>query len=105
MNLDTGIVLEFRDIGQPFLVRCLRYEFPVQDILGNKLRICSLPGTTVVTVLDRRFDAFLPADPKYSFVVNLHSMVTFQVIPYSAITFIGIFHVNFFDFISNLFIF
>ena len=87
MDLDASVVLEFCDIGQPFLIRCLRCEFPVQDILCNKLRICSLPGTSVAAVLDRRFDAFLPADPEYSFVVRFDSMVTFQIIPYSAISF------------------
>ena len=105
MNLNTNVVLEFRDICKPFLIRCFCREFPVQDVFCNELRICSLPGTPFIIVFDRRFDAFFSADSKHSFVIRFDSMVTFQIIPYSSITLVRAFHVDFFNFISYPFVF
>ena len=105
MNLNTNVVLEFRDICKLFLIRCFCREFPVQDVFGNELGICSLSGTPFVVVFDRRSDAFFPADPEHSFVIHLDSMVTFQIIPYSSIALVRTFHVDLFNLISNPFVF
>ena len=105
MNLNPDVILEFRDICQPFLVWCFRSKLSVQDILRDKLRIGSLPGAPVVTILNRGFDPFLPADPKHPFVISLDPMVTLQIIPYPSITLIRTFPVDLLNLISNPFVF
>jgi len=61
----------------------------------------SLPGTSVVGILDRRFDPFLPADPQYAFVVCLDVMILLQIILYSTISLVRTFRVDLLDLISN----
>ena len=64
----------------------------------------SLPGTSVVGILDRRFDPFLPADPQYAFVVYLDAVILLQINLYSTITLIGTFRVDLLDHIGDPFV-
>ena len=65
------IPFEFCDIRQPFFIRLICCELPVQDVLSNEPGTCCPPGTSVVGILDRGLYPFLPADPQYAFVVYL----------------------------------
>ena len=99
------IPFKFGDICQPFFVRLISCEFPVQDVLSNELRIGCLAGASTIRVLDRGFDPFLPTDPKYTFIVCLDSMITFQIIPYSAVALIRTGHMDLFNLLSDSFVF
>ena len=68
------IPLEFGDICKPFLIWSVCLELSVQYVLCNELRIICLSCATEVPVFDRRFDAFLPAYPKNSFVIDFNVM-------------------------------
>ena len=59
----------------------------------------------MIRVLDRGFDPFLPTDPKYTFIVCLDSMITFQIIPYSAVALIRTGHMDLFNLLSDSFVF
>ena len=53
LYLNADIVLEFSNIGQPFLVGLVCFEFPVQQIICQVIGIFSLPGASMVAVLIR----------------------------------------------------
>ena len=99
------IPFEFGDICQPFFIGLISCKLPVQDVLSNELRIVCLSGTSVIRVLDRGLDPFLSADPEYAFIVYIDSMITLQIIPYSAIALIRTGHVDLFNRLSNSFVF
>lgn len=98
------IPFEFCDVRQPFLIWSFRCEISVQYVICNKLGIYRLSCTPVIGILDRGLNPFLTADPKHSFIICLDSVITFQIIPYSAIALIRTGYMDFFDFISNVFI-
>ena len=98
------IPFEFGDIRQPFFIRLICCELPVQDVLSNELGTCCPPGTSVVGILDRGLYPFLPADPQYAFVVYFDTVILLQIILYSAITFIGTFRVDLLNFSGDPFV-
>ena len=59
VNFYADIILEFRHIGKPLLVRGIRMKIPVQVILGDMCRIITVSGTVLWFPFDRRLDMFL----------------------------------------------
>ena len=105
MDFYASVILEFCDIRQPFPVRSFCRKVSVQDVFSNELRIFSMPGASIVGVLDRRLDSFLPADSQYTLVVYLDPMITLQIIPDSSVAFIRSLRVDLFNLICNTFVF
>ena len=105
MDLYASVILEFCDVRQPFLVRSFCRKVSVQDVFSNELRIFSMPGASIVGVLDRRLDSFLPADSQYTLVVYLDPMITLQIIPDSSVAFIRSLRVDLFNLICNPLVF
>ena len=64
-----------------------------------------MPGASIVGVLNRRLDSFLPADSQYTLVVYLDPMITLQIIPDSSVAFIRSLRVDLFNLICNPFVF
>ena len=105
MDLYASVILEFCDVRQPFPVRSFCRKVSVQDVFSNELRIFSMPGASIVGVLDRRLDSFLAADSQYTLVVYLDPMITLQVIPDSSVAFIRSLRVDLFNLICNPLVF
>ena len=105
MHLNTYVILEFRNICQPLLVRGFCCEFSVENVFCNELRICCLSGTTVVGILNRGFNVFLPTDPQHSLVIYLEAVISLQIITYSPVPLIRALRVDLFNFISDSFVF
>ena len=105
MDLYASVILEFCDVRQPFLVRSFCRKVSVQDVFSNELGIFSMPGASIVGVLDRGLDSFLPADSQYTLVVYLDPMITLQIIPDSSVAFIRSLRVDFFNLICNPLVF
>ena len=105
MDLYASVILEFCDVRQPFLVRSFCRKVSVQDVFSNELGFFSMPGASIVGVLDRRLDSFLPADSQYTLVVYLDPMITLQVIPDSSVAFIRSLRVDLFNLICNPLVF
>lgn len=57
------IPLKLRNIRQPLLIWLVCLKFSIQLVLGNILRIRSMPRAAIVGVFDGRLDPFGPADP------------------------------------------
>ena len=55
------------------------------------LWVTGLSGASVVCVFDCRLDSFFAADTQDSFVVHIHSVISFQIIPNSSISLVRIF--------------
>ena len=98
------IPFKFCDVRQPFLIWSFCCEISVQYVLRNKLGIYRLSCTPIIGILDHGVDPFLTTDPKHLFIIFLDFVITFQIILYSAIALIRAVHVDFFDFISNVFV-
>ena len=98
------IPLEFRNVCQPFFVRPVCLEIPIQFVLGNILRICSMPSTTVVGILDGGFDPFRPADSEHALVADLYLMVFLKIISYTPVSFVRIVVMNLFSKLRNSFV-
>ena len=105
MDFYASVILEFCDIRQPFPVRSFCRKVSVQDVFSNELGIFSMPGASIVGVLDRRLDSFLAADSQYTLVVYLDPMITLQIIPDSSVTFIRSLRVDLFNLICNPLVF
>ena len=105
VDFDADEILKLCHISQPFLVRSLCCKFSVQDVFRNELRVCCLPGTTVIGILDCGFNIFLTANPQHPLVICFDVVISFQVITYSAVALIRAFYMDLFNFISDSFIF
>lgn len=103
--LSVLIPFEFCYIRQPFLVWSVCMEIPVKNVLSQKLRILSIPGTATVCVLYGRFNIPAAADSHGSFVADVNVVVSVQVIPNPAVAFVRAFHMNLFGKICNLLVF
>ena len=57
------IPLKLSNIRQPLLIWLVCLKFSIQLVLGNILRIRSMPRAAIVGVFDGRLDPFGPADP------------------------------------------
>jgi len=101
LYLNANVVLEFSNISQPFLVRPVRFKFPVQQIVCQIIRISTLPGTAVVAVLNRGLNPAAPADPKHPLVIHMGVVVPIQFILESAVSHLRMLLVNILNQISN----
>ena len=104
LDFNANIVLEFSNIRQPFLVRPVRFKFPVQQIVCQIIRISTLPGTAVVAVLNRGLNPAAPADPKHPLVIYMGVVVPIQFILESAVSHLRMLFMNILNQISNTFI-
>ena len=105
LYLDTNVVLEFSNIGQPFLVRLVCLELAVQQIVRQIIRILTLPGAAMVVVFNRGFNPAAPADPKHPFVIYVGIMVPIQFIFEPAVSHLRMLLMNILNQISNAFVF
>ena len=85
------IVLEFRHIRQPFLIRCICMEIPVKDVFCSMLRILVTDRAAFSLVLDRRLDAQISADAEYTVVAHLKPIDPEQVIIDPTVSLVGVF--------------
>lgn len=74
------IPLEFRHIGEPFLIGLVRVELAVQDVFRNILGILGPPGAALVFVLDGGFDILGPADAQHALVIDMDAIVVAKVV-------------------------
>ena len=101
MDLNANVILELRNVCQPFSVRRLGSELSVQYIFCDELGICCLPGTAIVGILDRGFDVFPAADPQHTFIVYLDPMIPLQIVTDPPVAFVGALHVDLLYLIGN----
>ena len=99
------VPLEFRNIGQPFLIWGIGIEFTGKQVFCNVLGIFCMSGAAVAAILDRGFYAFLPAYPKNTFVIYMNAVVVPKVIVYAAIALVRTFIMDFFHEFSNCLVF
>jgi len=104
LYLNANVILEFSNIGQPFLVGSICLEFPVQQIIRQVIWIFALPGTAVVVVFNRGFNPAAPADPKHPLVIHMSIVASIQFILEPAVSHLRMFFVYIFNQISNAFI-
>ena len=104
LDLNANIVLEFSNIGQPFLVGFICLEFPIQQIVCQIIWILALSGTAAVVVFNRRFNPAAPTDPKYPFVIHMGVVVTIQFIFEPTVSHLRMLFMNILNQISNAFI-
>lgn len=102
--LTVLVPFEFRNIRQPFLIRLVCMEVPVENILCQILRICGIPCTTMVRVLDGGLYVTAAADPQGTFVADVDIVVSFQIITDTTVTFVRTFGVDLFGKVCNTFI-
>ena len=98
------VPFEFRNIRQPLLVWSIRMEVPVKNILRQILRICGIPCTTMVRILDGGLYVTAAADLQGAFVADVDIVVSFQLIPDTTVTFVRTFGVDLFSKVCNTFI-
>ena len=96
------IPLKFCYIGEPLFIRFVRIELTIEQILGDILRILSLPGATVVAVLDGGLDALGAADSQDTFVVHMNAVVVPQFVIEAPVAFVRTFHMDLFHFSGYL---
>lgn len=101
MDLHTFIPLEFRHIGQPLCVWLIRMKIPVQDILCQVLRIGSVARAAVVAVLNGRTNALGAAEAQNPLVIHTDTVVMFQIVPDTSVSFIRVLCMNLLDFLGK----
>ena len=69
------IPLEFRHIGQPFLIGFICIKLAGEQVFGNILWILRTSGAAMAAVFNGGFYAFLPAYPEDALVVYMNAMV------------------------------
>ena len=80
-------------------------EVPVENILCQILRICGIPCTTMVRVLDGGLYVTAAADPQGTFVADVDIVVSFQIITDTTVTFVRTFGVDLFGKVCNALVF
>ena len=100
-HFNAYIILEFSNISQPFLVRFVCVEFPVQQIISQIIRILTFLGTSMAFVLNSGFNPAAPADSKHPFVIHMGIVVPIQFILESAVSHLRMFFMNILNQISN----
>ena len=98
VHLNPFIPTELCHVRQPFLVRSVRVELAVQNILGRVLGIPGTFGTSLVPVLNRGEKLLLPADPQHPLVRDHNAVVVFQLVPQPSVTHFRMFFMDY----SNL---
>ena len=83
----------------------VRADLPVKYIFGNILRILCLTGTSIVCIFYRRLYTELTTDPQNSLIIGFHAIITFQIIPYSLVSFVWGVFMDFFYFIRYMLVF
>ena len=104
LYLNANVILEFRNIGQPFLVGLVCLEFPVEQVVCQVIWVLALPGAAVITVLNRGLNPATPADPKHPLFIYMGVVVPIQFILESAVSHFRMLLVNIFNQISDAFI-
>ena len=89
------IPLKLRNISQPLFIWLVCLKFSIQLVLGNILRVRSMPRAAIVGVFDGRLDPFSPADPQHPLVADLYLVVFFQIVSDPPVAFIRILSMNF----------
>ena len=97
----SDVIFKFCYIRKPFLIRGFCMKLPIQYVLCYELWIRSLTCAPIVSILNCRSDIFLSTNTKNPFVIYFYSMITFQIISYSAVSFIRRVCMYCFDFICN----
>ncbi len=95
------IPLEFRHIGQPFLVGLVRMELAVQEVFRDVLWILGLSGAAVAGVLDGGFDVPGPADAQHPLVIDMDAVVVPQIVIEPSVAFVWTFFMDPLNFISQ----
>ena len=96
MYRDPFIPFEFRHIREPFLVGLVRVELPVQEVLGQILRILCVAGTAVAAVLDGGLDPQDAAYAQHPLVVDADAMVVTQAVIDPPVAHLRVFSVDLF---------
>ena len=78
--LHALIPLKLCHICEPFLIGLVCVELAIQQVFGYVLRIAGTPGTTVTGILDCGPDILHPAYTKHALVIDVYSIVVFQII-------------------------
>ena len=105
MCLKTLIPFELGYVSKPFLIRPCSIELAVQKILGNILRVLGLPGTTMAAVFHGRPDISGAADTQHSLVIYMDAIVVAQIIIEPSVPFVRTLLMDFFNLVSQTFIF
>jgi hypothetical protein len=105
MNLNSGVILKFSNIGEPLLIGHFCLKLTMQYIFSNVLRISSLTGTSIIGILDCGFNVLISAYPQNTLIINIDVMITFKIIPYAPVAFIRTFRMYFFNYFSDVLIF
>ena len=103
---DRSIIpFKLRNVRQPLFIGSVCLKFSIQLVLGNILRIRSMPRAAIVGVFDGRLDSFRTADPQHALVADPDLVVFLQIISDPAVSFIWGFGMNFLSEHRNMFIF
>lgn len=94
MDFEALIPLEFRHIGQPFLVYPGGTELPIQKIFGNTLGVLRLACAAVVGVLDGRLYVLRSADAQHTLIIDVDTLVMPQVVVDASAALVRAVHVN-----------
>ena len=69
------------------------------------LRVSSMACASMVRMLNRRLDALCPTNPQNTLVIDIYSMIAFQIVTNAAVALVRRFFVNLLNDLCNLFIF
>lgn len=105
MCLKALIPFELSYIGKPFLIRPCGVELAVQKVLGNILRGLGLPGAAMAAVFHGGSYISGTADAQHSFVIYMDAIVVAQIVIESSVPFIRVLLMDFFNLVSQTFIF
>ena len=100
--LDACVILKLCHIRQPFFIRCICTEIPVQIVPCDACRIITASGAPIPLPLDRGLDMLYTADPEDALVVDYDAMPSVQFIPDSPVSHIRMDVVDVFDLLRNL---
>ena len=101
MLFESDVVMKLCYIRQPLLIRSFCRKVTIQYIFCYVLWICCLSCTAIIRIFNGGFDTKLPTDAENPFVIHVNSMIAFQFIPNSAISFIRRSAMNFFYQLRN----
>ena len=102
--LNTLIPFELCYIGEPLLVRLVRMEIPVEEVLSHILGILCLPCAAVIVVFNRGLNASGAANTQNALVIDMNMLVVPKVIIDAAVTLVRTRHVNPLYLLRQLFI-
>lgn len=80
-------------------------ELAVQPVLCDVLRIGSLSGTAIVSVLNGGFDIQAAANPQYPFLIHIQLVVMGQIVLYATVTLVRTFGMDLLHNLGDLLVF